>query len=70
MKALKAEQLRKMTTRELQQKLEELKTELYRLRVQHTVAQLKDTNSLKMTKRNIARVLTVLNERRREEQPK
>lgn len=70
MKALKPDQLRKMTTRELQQKLDELKTELYRLRVQHAVAQLRDTNSLKMTKRNIARVLTILNERRRAEQSK
>ncbi len=71
MKALKADDLRKLTTRELQQKLDELRTELYRLRVQHTIAQLKDTNSIKMTKRNIARVLTVLNEKRQaEQQPK
>ncbi len=71
MKALKADDLRKLTTRELQQKLDELRTELYRLRVQHTIAQLKDTNSIKRTQRNIARVLTVLNEKRQaEQQPK
>ncbi|MER3402872.1 MAG: 50S ribosomal protein L29 [Armatimonadota bacterium] len=64
MKALKANQLRQMSIGELQQKLDELRTELYRLRAQQSVAQLKDTSSLKMIRRNIARVQTVLNEKR------
>lgn len=66
MKPLKAEQLRQMTIRELEQKLDELRTDLYRLRVQHSLAQLKDNSSLQMMKRNIARVQTVLNEKRRQ----
>lgn len=64
MKALKPDQLRQMSIGELQQKLDELRTELYRLRVQQSVAQLKDTSSLKMIRRNIARIQTVLNEKR------
>lgn len=66
MKPLKAEQLRQMTLRELEQKLDELRTDLYRLRVQHSLSQLKDNSSLQMTKRNIARVQTVLNEKRKQ----
>ncbi len=66
MKPLKPDQLRQMTTKELEQKLDELRTELYRLRVQKAIAQLKDTSSLTMTRRNIARIQTILREKRQQ----
>jgi large subunit ribosomal protein L29 len=64
MKPLKPEQLRKMTTRELEEELDKLRTELYRLRVQQAVRQIKDTAAVRITRRNIARIQTVLNEKR------
>jgi len=64
MKPLKPEQLRKMTTRELEEELDKLRTELYRLRVQQAVRQIKDTVAVRITRRNIARIQTVLNEKR------
>ncbi|MEN3001204.1 MAG: 50S ribosomal protein L29 [Armatimonadota bacterium] len=63
MKPLKPSQLRRMTTRELEQELEKLRNELYRLRVQQAVRQLKDTAALRIMRRNIARIQTILNER-------
>jgi large subunit ribosomal protein L29 len=66
MKPLKPEQLRRMTLPELQKELDNLRTELYRTRVRKTVGQLKDTDSMKQIKRNIARIQTILNEKRRE----
>ncbi len=65
MKPLKPDQLRRMTTQELEQELEKLRNELYRLRVQQAVRQLKDTAAMRITRRNIARIQTILNERRR-----
>ncbi|MCX7925084.1 MAG: 50S ribosomal protein L29 [Fimbriimonadales bacterium] len=66
MKPLKTEQLRRMTLAELQKELDNLRMEHYRARVRKTVGQLKDTDSMRQLKRNIARVLTVINEKRRE----
>ncbi len=65
MKPLKPDQLRRMTTQELEQELDKLRNELYRLRVQQAVRQLKDTAAMRITRRNIARIQTILNERRR-----
>ncbi|MFN7018453.1 MAG: 50S ribosomal protein L29 [Fimbriimonadales bacterium] len=66
MKPLKPEQLRRMTVAELQKELDTLRTELYRTRVRKSIEQLKDTDSMRQLRRNIARILTVLNEKRRE----
>ncbi len=66
MKPLNPEQLRRMTLAELQKELDNLRTEQYRTRVQKTVGQLKDTDSMRQLKRNIARIQTVINEKRRE----
>jgi len=66
MKPLKPNQLRRMSLAELQKELDHLRNEQYRLRVQKTVGQLKDTDSMRQLKRNIARILTIINEKRRE----
>jgi large subunit ribosomal protein L29 len=55
-----------MSIAELQKELDNLRNEQYRLRVQQTIGQLKDTDSMRQLKRNIARILTIINEKRRE----
>jgi large subunit ribosomal protein L29 len=66
MKPLKTDQLRRMSLAELQKELDNLRNEQYRLRVQQTIGQLKDTDSMRQLKRNIARIMTIINEKRRE----
>ncbi|MGQ9656715.1 MAG: 50S ribosomal protein L29 [Fimbriimonadales bacterium] len=66
MKPLSPEQLRRMSLAELQKELDNLRTEQYRARVQKTIGQLKDTDSMRQLKRNIARITTIINEKRRE----
>jgi len=66
MRPLKPDQLRRMSIAELQKELDNLRTEQYRARVQKTIGQLKDTDSMRQLKRNIARITTIINEKRRE----
>ena len=63
MKATKfTEDLRKMSTDELNAKLKELKEELFNLRFQHAINQLDNPQRMVEVKRNIARVMTILSE--------
>ena len=57
---MKATELRSMTTEELNAKLKELKTELFNLRFQLATNQLDNPPKITDTKRDIARVMTVL----------
>jgi large subunit ribosomal protein L29 len=66
MRPLKPDQLRRMSLAELQKELDNLRNEQYRARVQQTIGQLKDTDSMRQLKRNIARITTIINEKRRE----
>ena len=63
---LVASELRQLTVDELQVQLEEAKEEFFNLRFQRTSGQLEDFNRLNITKRNIARILTVLREKQLE----
>ena len=60
---MKAVELKKMTTEELQAKLTELKRELFNLRFQHAINQLENPHQITEVKHDIARVMTVLNEK-------
>lgn len=60
---MKAKELRAMTNEELNEKLKELKAELFNLRFQLAINQLDNPNKITETKRDIARVLTVLQEK-------
>ena len=61
---MKAKQVHDMTdAEELEAKLVELKTELFNLRFSHATHQLTNPMQLKSTKRDIARIKTVLSER-------
>ncbi|MEM3351373.1 MAG: 50S ribosomal protein L29 [Saccharolobus sp.] len=59
---LDVKELRKMQKDELLKKLDELRLELIKLRVQSRMGTLKNTSSIKNTRKDIARVLTILNE--------
>lgn len=62
---LKASELRELTTEELQTRETELADQLFALRVQKVTGQLEAPGKISATKRDMARVLTVLNEKRR-----
>ena len=60
---MKAEELKKMSADELSKKLVELKKELFNLRFQHAINQLDNPHQITEVKHDIARVMTVLNEK-------
>ncbi|OQX62814.1 MAG: 50S ribosomal protein L29 [Desulfococcus sp. 4484_241] len=59
---MKIEEIRSLNIDEVQQKLLELKAAYFNLRFRHETGQLDDTSMLKKTRRDIARVKTVLSE--------
>lgn len=65
---MKASEVRDMTTIELDTKLADLKKELFALRFQHAINQLDNPTRLKAVKKDIARVMTIMNERSKSEQ--
>ena len=60
---LKVKELRNLTADELQEKLGGLKKELFSLRLQAKFGKLEKNSSVRMSKRDIARVFTVLKEK-------
>ena len=58
---MKANEIRAMSAEELQKKLTELKDELFHLRFQLALNQLDNPHKITEVKRDIARVLTVIN---------
>ncbi len=60
---MKAKQIHDMTNAELQIKLDELKSELFNLRFSHATHQLTNPMQIVKTKRDIARIKTVMTER-------
>jgi len=63
---MKASDLRELTPEELQAKLKELEEELFNLRFQLASQQLENTARLKESRRDIARIQTVLREKARQ----
>ncbi|MFN2175745.1 MAG: 50S ribosomal protein L29 [Anaerolineales bacterium] len=57
------EELRNMTSEEIQSKLEESREELMNLRFQQSTGELTDHNQIRFIRRQIARLLTVQRER-------
>lgn len=60
---MKSSELRQMTNEELSEKLKSLKVELFNLRFSHATGGLKNPVALNSTKKDIARVETILRER-------
>lgn len=63
---MKARDLRQLSTEELQVKYEELRDQLFKLKIQKTIGQLDNPAKIKLVKRDIARILTILREREEE----
>lgn len=60
---MKAKEFREMTKDELTAKLGELKNELFNLRFQHAINQLDNPHKIADVKKDIARVMTILQEK-------
>lgn len=63
---MKAKDIKDLTDKELEEKLNEARTELFNLRFQMATGQLDNPLKIREARRNIARIQTV----RREKQPK
>ncbi|MEJ2476112.1 MAG: 50S ribosomal protein L29 [Desulfobacterales bacterium] len=59
---MKAGDVRSLSPEERQQKLVDMKQELFNLRFQHATGQLENPQRLKQIKRDVARVQTVIRE--------
>ena len=59
---MKASEIRELSPQEMQQKLNDFKEALFNLRFQHEVGQLENSKKLEQTKRDIARLKTILKE--------
>ncbi len=60
---MKVKEIVNLTDAELDNKLRELKTELFNLRFRHASGQLENPMSINLVKKDIARVNTVIRER-------
>jgi large subunit ribosomal protein L29 len=60
---MRASELRNLSGKELATRLSDAKQEAFNLRFQQASGQLEDTNRLKILRRDIARILTILRER-------
>ena len=62
MKPVKAKELRNLKPGEIESKLTDAREELMKLRFQQVMGQLPDTSRLRMLRREIARMQTILRE--------
>ena len=59
-------EVRELDVEELERRVAQTRRELFNLRFQHATGQLENTGQLKEVRKNIARLLTVLNQKQRE----
>lgn len=59
---MKARELRELSEDELSRKEDELKDQLFKLKFQHALGQLENAMKLKIIKKDIARIKTILGE--------
>jgi large subunit ribosomal protein L29 len=60
---MKVAEVREMDVAQLENRLAETRRELFNLRFQHATGQLENTGQLREVRKNIARILTVLNQK-------
>ncbi len=63
---MKVAEVRELDVNELEQRVAQARRELFNLRFQHATGQLENTGQLKEVRKNIARLLTVLKQKQRE----
>jgi large subunit ribosomal protein L29 len=61
---VKSTELRKLSDSDLNAKLKDLKVELFNLRFQHAINQLDNPHKISETKKDIARVMTIISEKK------
>ena len=59
---MKASEMRDLNLDEMHRKVSDLKEELFNLRFQHEIGQLENPQRMKLTKREIARLKTIIGE--------
>jgi len=62
---MKAIEIRELTDEEFQQAYEETMQELFNLRMQKSSGQLENPSRLRILRRNVARIRTIMNEKKR-----
>lgn len=62
---MKAKDLRELSVEELEAKGRELRGELFNVRIKHVTRQLENTAKVRTLRRDVARVETILHERRK-----
>ena len=67
---MKADEFRELHINELEDKISEMKEELFNLRFQDKIGQLSNPVRMRIVKRDIARAKTVLHEQKRSESVK
>ena len=65
MKAMKVEDIRKLAIEEIRSRLSDAREEMMKLRFQQVTGQLTDTSHLKVLRRDIARMESILRESER-----
>ncbi len=60
---MKADEMREMTIEEMREKLSDKNEELLNLRFQNTIGQVENPQRIKVVKRTIARIKTILNQK-------
>ena len=63
---MKVAEVRELDVAQLENRLAETRRELFNLRFQHATGQLENTGQIKEVRKNIARILTVLNRKQQE----
>ena len=64
---MKAAEIRELSTEELVKKEAELREDSFRLRFKLSTGELEDKSKIKQTRKDIARIKTILAERRKQE---
>ncbi len=66
---LKASELRNLTVDELEEKLKGLKKDLMQHRFQAKTGKLERQSAIKESRRDVARILTTINQKKKEDKP-
>jgi large subunit ribosomal protein L29 len=61
---MKTSDIRKLNETELSSKVIDLREDLFKLKFKHGIRQLEDTSTLKNLRKDIARIKTVINEKK------
>ncbi len=67
---MKPQEIRDLTEAEIERKIKELKENLFKLKVKLSTKQLEKTHQIKFIKKDIARLMTIMNEKKSRQKQK